>query len=82
VGPFGISEFLFSTGKNISKWDTGIVTSYALYIVLGLIAMLFILFAPIIFYGNILAYNPDITIVNYFRLLFIYIPTILFIIVT
>jgi hypothetical protein len=44
--------------------------------------MLFILFAPIIFYGNILAYNPDITIVNYFRLLFIYIPTILFIIVT
>lgn len=81
VGPFGISDFLFNTGKNISKWDTGIVTSYALYIVLGLISMLFILFAPIIFYGNLLPYNPDINIINYFRLLFIFIPTVIFILI-
>jgi len=81
VGPFGISDFLFNTGKNISKWDTGIVTSYALYIVLGLISMLFILFAPIIFYGNIMPYNPDINLINYFRLLFIFIPAVLFILI-
>jgi len=80
VGPFGISDFLFNTGNNISKWDTGIVTSYALYIVLGLISMLVILFAPIIFYGNIVAYNNDISLINYFRLLFIYIPSVIFII--
>jgi NADH-ubiquinone oxidoreductase chain 5 len=78
VGPFGISNFLFNTGKNISKWDTGIVTSYALYIVLGLISILLILFAPVII--NIMPYGPDSNIVNYIRLLFIYIPAILFII--
>lgn len=85
VGPFGISEFLFKTGKNISTWDTGIVTSYALYIVLGLISMLLILFAPIIFYGNILSSvgaSPDINLINFVRLLFIYIPSLLFIIST
>ena len=88
VGPFGISEFLFKTGKNISKWDTGIVTSYALYIVLGLISMLFLLFAPIILNtlpfpsgngvgGDSMGIDSDIF--NYVRLLFIYMPCILFI---
>jgi len=81
VGPFGISEFLFKTGKNISNWDTGIVTSYALYIVLGLISMLFLLFAPIIL--NTLPTSDstglESDIFNYVRLLFIYIPSILFI---
>ncbi len=50
--------------------------------------MLLILFAPIIFYGNILpslGTDADImqinTLMNYFRLLFIYIPTIIFILI-
>ena len=42
IGPYGLSNTLFSSGKNISKLDTGIVTSYALYIVLGLISLIFI----------------------------------------
>jgi len=81
MGPFGISEFLFNTGKNISKWDTGIVTSYALYIVLGLITMLLILFAPMLFYNTQQTVHIDINLLNYFRLLFIFIPTILFILI-
>jgi NADH-ubiquinone oxidoreductase chain 5 len=42
VGPYGLSTVLSNTGLNISKLDTGIVTSYALYIVLGFISILFI----------------------------------------
>jgi NADH-ubiquinone oxidoreductase chain 5 len=44
VGPFGLSNVLGNTGFNISKLDTGIVTSYALYIVLGFISILFVVF--------------------------------------
>jgi len=86
VGPFGLSNFLFKTGKNIGNWDTGIVTSYALYMVLGLISILLVLFAPIILNviphgaGPIAAGNLDSDIINYIRLLFIYIPSILFLI--
>jgi NADH-ubiquinone oxidoreductase chain 5 len=47
VGPFGLSTVLSNTGFNISRLDTGIVTSYALYIVLGLISILLIIFLPV-----------------------------------
>lgn len=47
VGPYGLSNVLSNTGLNISKLDTGIVTSYALYIVLGFISILFIVLLPI-----------------------------------
>ena len=48
IGPFGLSDVLYNSGKKISKLDTGIVTSYALYIVLGLIIFIFIIFYPLI----------------------------------
>lgn len=48
VGPFGLSNVLSNTGRNIASYDTGIITSYALYIILGLITFLFLLFAPIL----------------------------------
>ena len=44
MGPFGISNVLYKTGNNISKMDTGLITSYALYIVLGLIVLVFLVF--------------------------------------
>ena len=46
LGPYGLSTVLTKTGVNVGKLDTGIVTSYALYIVLGLISILFLLFSP------------------------------------
>jgi NADH-ubiquinone oxidoreductase chain 5 len=47
VGPYGLTSLLGKTGYNIAKLDTGIVTTYALYIVLGLISILFIIFLPV-----------------------------------
>ena len=37
LGPFGLEKILVNLSKNLSSLDTGIVTSYALYILLGLI---------------------------------------------
>ena len=44
IGPFGLSEGSYTTGHYISKLDTGVITTYALYITLGLISILFLLF--------------------------------------
>ena len=44
IGPFGLTEGSYSTGNFISKLDTGVITTYALYITLGLISILFLLF--------------------------------------
>jgi NADH-ubiquinone oxidoreductase chain 5 len=48
LGPYGLSNTLSSTSKSVSYADTGIVTHYALYITLGLLIFLLIVFAPII----------------------------------
>ncbi len=37
LGPYGLEKGLLSLSKNIAKLDSGIITSYALYILLGLI---------------------------------------------
>jgi len=37
LGPFGLEKGLISLSKSISTLDTGIITSYALYILVGLI---------------------------------------------
>jgi len=37
LGPFGLEKGLLSLSKSISTLDTGIITSYALYILMGLI---------------------------------------------
>lgn len=36
VGPFGLEKGLTNLSKSISKLDTGVITSYALYILIGL----------------------------------------------
>jgi len=36
VGPFGLEKGLISLSRNISKLDTGVITSYALFILVGL----------------------------------------------
>ena len=37
LGPFGLENIFFTLSKNIVSLDTGIITSYALYILIGLI---------------------------------------------
>ena len=36
IGPFGLEKGLVNVSKNLSQLDTGVITSYALYILVGL----------------------------------------------
>ncbi len=49
LGPYGLETGLINLSKNIASLDTGIVTSYALYIVIGLISYILI---PYIYTDN------------------------------
>jgi len=49
IGPFGLTSGSYSVSSNLSKLDTGVITTYALYITLGVISILFILFSPLFF---------------------------------
>ncbi len=55
VGPYGLSTVLSNTGKNISKLDTGVVTTYSLYIALGLLSIIFLVFAPVLLDTSLLS---------------------------
>ena len=44
LGPFGLEKGLITLSKNIASLDTGVITSYALYILIGLI--FYITFIP------------------------------------
>jgi len=48
IGPFGITGSLYNTSRQIATLDTGIVTSYALYIILGFISLTLLLFVPVL----------------------------------
>nr|YP_009739401.1 NADH dehydrogenase subunit 5 [Tricholoma terreum]QIC20245.1 NADH dehydrogenase subunit 5 [Tricholoma terreum] len=48
LGPYGLANTLTKTGINIAKLDTGIITTYALYITIGLLSLLFLIFAPVL----------------------------------
>jgi len=48
LGPQGLSNIFTNTGYNISKLDSGVITTYALYITLALLALLFLVFAPVL----------------------------------
>jgi NADH-ubiquinone oxidoreductase chain 5 len=63
VGPHGISYSLTNTAINISKLDTGVITTYSLYITLGILSIIFIIFAQILI---------DISFLSEIRLIIIY----------
>ena len=50
LGPYGLEVLLVNFSKTLSKLDTGVVTSYALYILVGLISYMLI---PYVFYNDI-----------------------------
>jgi NADH-ubiquinone oxidoreductase chain 5 len=55
IGPYGLETGLLNLSKSISKLDTGVITSYALYIIIGLIFYILIpYFINIIIDNNIL----------------------------
>jgi len=70
IGPYGLSHTLTNTGKNISKLDTGIITTYSIYITLSLLSLIFLIFAPILI---------DISLLNEIRLFILYIAALIII---
>lgn len=68
VGPYGLSQTFFNTGKNISKLDTGVITTYSIYITLSLLCLIFLIFAPILI---------DTSLLNEIRLFIIYIAALI-----
>ena len=44
IGPYGMGKLLFNLSKFLSKLDSGVVTSYALYILIGLISYMLIIY--------------------------------------
>jgi NADH-ubiquinone oxidoreductase chain 5 len=47
LGPHALSNYFYNIGKNLAKLDTGIITTYSLYITIALISLLFVLFYTI-----------------------------------
>jgi NADH-ubiquinone oxidoreductase chain 5 len=45
IGPYGLERGLVSLSKTISNLDTGVITSYALYILVGLISYVTLLYS-------------------------------------
>jgi len=51
LGPYGLSKYLVNVSNNLAKLDTGVITTYALYITLALIYLIFLVLQPVFFYS-------------------------------
>ena len=69
LGPYGLASVLENTANNIAKLDTGVITTYSLYITIGILSLVFLVFAPLLF---------DTHIISEFRLIVIYISALFF----
>jgi len=54
VGPFGLEKGLIYLSKNISKLSTGVVTSYALYILIGFVGYLSVASLGLLYFNIVL----------------------------
>ena len=79
VGPHGLSTVLFNTGNNIAKLETGVITTYALYITLGLLTLLFLVFSPILLSSTASEFITLYVSTDIFRLMIVYISSLFFI---
>ena len=68
VGPYGLSNSVYNTANNISKLDTGMITTYATYIVLSALSLILIVFGYI-FMGELFI-NPKLLIIVFLFLTF------------
>lgn len=48
MGPFGLTDTFYTTSRQVATLDSGIITSYALYIILGFISLTLLLFVPVL----------------------------------
>jgi NADH-ubiquinone oxidoreductase chain 5 len=67
VGPHGLSNSIVKIAKDIAKLDTGVITTYALYITIGFLFLLSLIFTSLIFNDNINEFIR-ITVILFFAL--------------
>ena len=82
IGPYGLSNTFYNTGKNIATLDTGLVTTYSLYISLGLLTLLLLIFTPIYLFSFNLIEPGDVSYGHFAgmeRVFIIYFVTLLLI---
>ncbi|RYE26238.1 MAG: hypothetical protein EOP45_04080 [Sphingobacteriaceae bacterium] len=48
VGPYGLTDTFYNSSRQMATLDTGLITSYALYIILGFISLTLLLFVPVL----------------------------------
>ena len=53
VGPFGLTGSFYNTSRQLATLDSGIITSYALYIILGFISLTLLLFVQVLPEGGV-----------------------------
>ena len=70
LGPNGLSNTFSNTAINIAKLDTGIVTTYALYITIGLLFLISFVYCSVLFAIPSALEFPRLIIVLFFALLF------------
>ena len=71
LGPYGLAKMFYSSGDNISKLDTGVITTYSLYITIGLLSLLFLVCLTPLYL--------DMTLINFneIRLVIVYLAAII-----
>jgi len=62
VGPYGLATVLPSVGRSIASYDTSVVTSYALYILIGFLSVVLLLVAPYVLPGVPSVSSPDVSL--------------------
>jgi NADH-ubiquinone oxidoreductase chain 5 len=70
VGPYGLASALNKTALSISTSDTRVISTYSTYIIFNILALIFIIFSPILI---------DSSLLLEFRLIIIYIASIIFV---
>jgi len=70
VGPYGLSNNFYNLANKISKLDTGIITTYAIYFTLAALTFIFLVFANLLFDNSLLVGALARLIIIYFVTLF------------
>ena len=71
LGPYGLSKVFYSSGDNIAKLDTGIITTYSLYIIMGLLSLLYLVCLTPLFI------DTSIAVFNEIKLVIVYLAAII-----
>lgn len=82
VGPYGLANTFNNTGINIAKLDTGVVTTYSLYITLALLSLLFLVFSPILLADTTINGTLGSTVLSEIRLIIIYLSALLLVLLS